>query len=97
MLSIIWFWNVLINKYDSNLSFYHLINHAYFKALLFLTAGSIIHLVFDLQDMRKSGGLLYFIPLSYLTLLIGLLSLSGVPFTTGFYSKESLLNISSLS
>lgn len=87
----------ILGLQSSNLSFYHLVNHAYFKALLFLTAGSIIHLVFDIQDMRKSGGLLYFLPISYLTLFIGLISLSGLPFTTGFYSKESLLNISSYS
>ena len=75
-----------------SLSFYHLINHAYFKALLFLTAGSIIHSIFDLQDFRKLGSLIYFLPISYSTILIGFISLTGIPFSTGFYSKESILN-----
>ena len=77
-----------------NLAFFHLIFHAYFKALLFLTAGSIIHTLFDLQDLRLSGGILHFLPLSYVFALIGFTSLSGLPFTTGFYSKESIINSS---
>ena len=70
-----------------NLAFFHLIFHAYFKALLFLTAGSIIHTIFDLQDLRLSGALYNFLPLSYIFSIIGFTSLSGLPFTTGFYSK----------
>jgi NADH-ubiquinone oxidoreductase chain 5 len=77
-----------------NLSFFHLLFHAYFKALLFLTAGCIIHTVFDIQDFRKSGSLLYFIPIAYIVILIGIASLAGIPFTTGFYSKESIINSS---
>lgn len=77
-----------------NLSFFHMVFHAYFKSLLFLTAGSIIHSIHDIQDLRRMGGLLIFLPLSYLFIFIGLTSLSGVPFTTGFYSKESIINSS---
>jgi NADH-ubiquinone oxidoreductase chain 5 len=82
----------IIGLQSFSLSFYHLINHAYFKALLFLTAGSIIHSIFDIQDLRKLGSLINFIPISYLTLIIGFFNLTGLPFTTGFYSKESIIN-----
>jgi NADH-ubiquinone oxidoreductase chain 5 len=78
----------------NNLSFYHLIFHAYFKALLFLTIGSIIHTILDIQDIRLTGGLFSFIPLSYIWLLYGFTSLMGVPFTTGYYSKESIIMMS---
>ena len=77
-----------------NLSFFHLVFHAYFKALLFLTAGSIIHTVMDVQDLRLSGTLLKFLPISYCVSIIGFTSLAGLPFTTGFYSKESIINSS---
>jgi len=77
-----------------NLSFFHLIFHAYFKALLFLTAGAIIHAVLDIQDLRNLGGLFNFLPISYIVLTLGLISLSGIPFTSGFYSKEAIINSS---
>ena len=70
---------------------FHLTNHAFFKALLFLSAGSIIHAVADEQDMRKMGGLLNLLPFTYSMLLIGSLSLMGFPFLTGFYSKDLIL------
>lgn len=73
---------------------FHLFNHGFFKALLFLGAGSIIHAMFDEQDMRKFGSLLKFIPVTYVVILSGSLSLVGFPFTAGFYSKESVLGIS---
>lgn len=76
----------------SHLSFFHLVFHAYFKALLFLTAGAILHTILDLQDLRKTGGLLKFLPLYSIVIIIGLTSLTGFPFTTGFYSKEAILN-----
>ena len=76
----------------NNLSYFHLIFHAYFKALLFLTAGAIIHTILDLQDFRKTGGLLNLLPVQSILSVIGLTSLIGFPFTTGFYSKESILN-----
>jgi len=61
-------------------SFFHLSNHAFFKALLFLGAGSIIHAIVDEQDMRKMGGLKNLLPFSYAITLIGSLALTGFPF-----------------
>lgn len=72
---------------------FHLANHAFFKALLFLSAGYVIHSMSDEQDMRKMGGLKRLLPLPYVTMLIGSLSLMGVPFLTGFYSKDCVLEI----
>jgi proton-translocating NADH-quinone oxidoreductase chain L len=70
---------------------FHLFNHAFFKALLFLSAGSVIHAVADEQDMRKMGGLLKLIPFTYSMIFIGSCSLMGLPFLTGFYSKDLIL------
>jgi len=72
---------------------FHLFNHAFFKALLFLSAGAIIHFLGDEQDMRRMGGLVNFSPLLYQTFLIGSLSLMGFPFLTGFYSKDAILEL----
>jgi NADH-ubiquinone oxidoreductase chain 5 len=76
-----------------NISFFHLINHAYFKALLFLSAGSVIHAMSDEQDMRKMGGLVNLLPFTYIMFFIGSLSLMGFPFLTGFYSKDIILEL----
>nr|AIU44693.1 NADH dehydrogenase subunit 5 [Cyanophora paradoxa] len=76
-----------------SVSLFHLANHAFFKALLFLTAGSLIHGMQDEQDFRKMGGLSYLLPYSYSMLLIGSLSLAGFPFLTGFYSKDMILEL----
>ena len=76
-----------------NISMFHLINHAYFKALLFLSAGSIIHALCDEQDMRKMGGLVKLLPFTYIMMFIGSLSLMGFPFLTGFYSKDVILEL----
>nr|AND97079.1 NADH dehydrogenase subunit 5 [Tethya sp. XMU02001079] len=76
-----------------SVSLFHLVNHAFFKALLFLSAGSVIHAVSDEQDMRKMGGLLKSIPLTYTMMLIGSLSLMGFPYLTGFYSKDLILEL----
>jgi len=73
---------------------FHLFNHGFFKALLFLGAGSVIHALLDEQDMRKMGGLLRRIPVTYVAILVGSLALIGFPFTTGFYSKEFVLGVS---
>ena len=73
-------------------SFFHLVTHAFFKALLFLTAGYVIHLVSDEQDIRKMGGLLKILPVSYISMLIGSYSIIGFPFLSGFFSKELLLD-----
>ena len=76
-----------------SVSLFHLVNHAFFKALLFLSAGSVIHAVSDEQDMRKMGGLIKSIPLTYTMILIGSLSLMGFPYLTGFYSKDLILEL----
>ena len=76
-----------------SVSMFHLMNHAYFKALLFLSAGSVIHALADEQDMRKMGGLVQILPMSYIMILIGSLALMGIPFLTGFYSKDVILEV----
>jgi len=63
----------------------------FFKALLFLSAGAIIHSMLDQQDMRRMGMLLKYLPVSYIMILIGSLAIMGIPFFTGFYSKDFLL------
>ena len=80
-----------ISQYS--LSLFHLINHAFFKALLFLSAGAVLHAVMDEQDMRKMGGLSINLPITYVSFIIGSLSLMAFPFLTGFYSKDYLLEI----
>jgi len=72
---------------------FHLSNHAFFKALLFLSAGSIIHAINDEQDMRKMGGLRNLLPFTYNMVVIGSLALIGFPFLTGFYSKDLVLEL----
>lgn len=74
-------------------SMFHLFNHACFKALLFLSAGSIIHALNDEQDLRRMGSLVQLLPLTYSMVLIGSLSLAGFPFLTGFYSKDLILEL----
>jgi proton-translocating NADH-quinone oxidoreductase chain L len=73
---------------------FHLSNHAYFKALLFLCSGAVIHAMKDEQDIRKMGGLRRILPFTYTMFLIGSLSLMGFPFLTGFYSKDFILEVS---
>jgi NADH-ubiquinone oxidoreductase chain 5 len=77
-----------------NLALFHLINHAFYKGLLFLGAGAVIHAIADNQDFRKYGGLISFLPLSYSVILIASLSLVAFPFMTGFYSKDFILESS---
>lgn len=76
-----------------HVAFFHLVNHAFFKALLFLSAGAIIHSLTNEQDMRKYGGLINLLPFTATMLLIGSLALMGFPFLTGFYSKDLILEI----
>jgi NADH:ubiquinone oxidoreductase subunit 5 (subunit L)/multisubunit Na+/H+ antiporter MnhA subunit len=78
-----------LSAYD--LSFFHLINHAFFKALLFLSAGAVIHAMSGEQDIRKYGQLHMYLPYTYSMLLIGSLSLIGTPFLSGFYSKDLII------
>ena len=80
-----------------NITLFHLFNHAFFKALLFLGAGSIISSLLDEQDMRKMGALVYKMPFTYLAILIGSLAILGFPFLTGFYSKDILLETTYIS
>ncbi|KAL8542229.1 hypothetical protein ACS0TY_003189 [Phlomoides rotata] len=76
-----------------SVSVFHLMNHAFFKALLFLSAGSVIHAMSDEQDMRKMGGLASSFPFTYAMMLMGSLSIVGFPFLTGFYSKDVILEL----
>jgi len=70
---------------------FHLFTHAFFKALLFLAAGSVIHAMASEQDMRRMGGLWKKIPYTYVLMWIGSLSLAGIPFFAGYYSKDTIL------
>jgi NADH-ubiquinone oxidoreductase chain 5 len=74
-----------------NLALFHLVNHAFYKGLLFLGAGAVIHSISDNQDFRRYGGLKQFLPLTYSVMLIASLSLVAFPFMTGFYSKDFIL------
>nr|YP_009732608.1 NADH dehydrogenase subunit 5 [Pyrausta despicata]QHS71327.1 NADH dehydrogenase subunit 5 [Pyrausta despicata] len=80
-----------------NLAFFHLLTHAMFKALLFMCAGVIIHMMNDIQDIRFMGGISNYIPLTVLCLNISNMSLCGMPFLSGFYSKDLILEMVSLS
>ena len=72
---------------------FHLMNHGFFKALLFMSAGAVIHAIADEQDMRRMGGLVQLIPFTYCMMLIGSLALMGFPFLTGFYSKDVIIEV----
>jgi NADH:ubiquinone oxidoreductase subunit 5 (subunit L)/multisubunit Na+/H+ antiporter MnhA subunit len=74
-------------------SMFHLFNHAFFKALLFLTAGYIIHALNNEQDIRRMGGLIKLLPFSYLMMLLGSLSIVGFPYLSGFYSKDKIIEL----
>jgi NADH-quinone oxidoreductase subunit L len=76
---------------------YHLMTHAFFKALLFLGAGSVIIAMHHEQDMRYMGGLRKYMPITWITMWIGSLALCGVPFFAGFYSKDSIIEAVGLS
>jgi NADH-quinone oxidoreductase subunit L len=78
-------------------SIFHLITHAFFKALLFLAAGSVIIALHHEQDMRRMGGLYKYMPVTYVTALIGSLALCGIPPFAGFFSKDSLIEAVQLS
>jgi NADH-ubiquinone oxidoreductase chain 5 len=82
---------IAIGLSSYNIALFHLINHAFYKALLFLGAGAVIHAVSDNQDFRRYGGLKPFLPLTYSVILIASLSLVAFPFMTGFYSKDFII------
>ncbi len=83
------------SAYDA--AIFHLVTHAFFKALLFLAAGSVIIAVHHEQDMRKMGGLARRLPVTYLTFIIGALALSALPPFAGFYSKDTIIDVVRLS
>ena len=76
-----------------NVALMHVVNHAFFKALLFLGAGAIIHSAADEQDIRKLGGLINFLPFTYSTMLVGTIALLGLPWLSGFYSKDLIIEL----
>lgn len=83
------------SAYDA--AIFHLVTHAFFKALLFLAAGSVIIALHHEQDMRKMGGLAQFLPVTYLTFVIGTLALCAIPPFAGFYSKDIIIDAVKLS
>ena len=70
---------------------FHLMTHAFFKALLFLCSGSVIHAMAGEQDMRRMGGLQKYMPVTYMTMMIGTLAIAGIPPLAGFFSKDEIL------
>lgn len=76
-----------------SLAFFHLLTHAFFKALLFLCAGVVIHTLGGEQDLRKMGGLQVYLPYLYVTMFIASASLSGVPYLSGYYSKDLIIGV----
>jgi len=79
-----------------NVAMFHLFTHAFFKALLFLGAGSVIHSFKDEQDIEKMGGVYKKIPYTYALMLVGTLALTGFPFLSGFYSKDAIIEFAYL-
>ena len=70
---------------------FHLMTHAFFKALLFLGSGSVIHAMGGEQDMRRMGGLKKYLPVTFATMMIGTLAIAGIPPFAGFFSKDEIL------
>src|SRR3546814_6963987 len=72
-------------------AFFHVITHAFFKALLFLGAGSVIHAMSDEQDMRSMGGLKKHLHITYVTMLVATIAIAGIPPLSGFFSTDELI------
>ena len=79
-----------------NVAMFHLFTHAFFKALLFLGSGSVIHAFKDEQDIRNMGGVWKKLPYTYVLMIIGTLALTGFPFLSGFYSKDAIIEFAYL-
>ena len=79
-----------------NVAIFHLFTHAFFKALLFLGAGAVIHSFHEEQDINKMGGVIKKLPYTYVLMLIGTLALTGFPFLSGFYSKDAIIEFAYL-
>ena len=90
-LSQLGYMTVALGVSAYSVAIFHLMTHAFFKALLFLAAGAVIIAMHHEQDMRKMGGLRHRMPVTYWTSLIGALALIGTPFFSGFYSKDALI------
>jgi NADH-quinone oxidoreductase subunit L len=91
-LSQLGYMTVALGASGYSVAIFHLMTHAFFKALLFLAAGAVIIAMHHEQDMRKMGGLRLRMPVTYWTALIGALALIGTPFFSGFYSKDALID-----
>ena len=96
-LSQLGYMTVALGASAYSVAVFHLMTHAFFKALLFLAAGSVIIAVHHNQDIRYMGGLKKYMPITWITSLIGSLALIGTPFLSGFYSKESIIEAVRLS
>ena len=79
-----------------NTAFFHLFNHAFFKALLFLCCGVMIHFFFNKQDLRSLNSVLIFMTLTYVSFLLAQLSLIGLPFLSAYYSKDLIVQLAIL-
>ena len=90
-LSQLGYMTVALGASAYSVAIFHLVTHAFFKALLFLAAGSVIIALHHEQDMRKMGGLYRYMPITWFTALIGSLALVGFPLTSGFFSKDAII------
>jgi NADH-quinone oxidoreductase subunit L len=96
-LSQLGYMTVALGASAYSVAVFHLMTHAFFKALLFLAAGSVIIGMHHVQDIRQMGGLRKYMPITWITSLIGSLALIGTPFLSGFYSKDSIIEAVSMS